>query len=224
MDRVHAIEDVRSEIHRRERVTMFGLIPLAAAFALLIPYMQIVLTLQKADYYYILTRPDIGTYFRLAGAALFAGPIAIGIVVLVFRQLDDFLPTYLRMVVVGLAYGIIMPLLTGLFTPLNLFVIGITGVSNVTNQGSVAQMLADWVFSTPMFTFLFWMDWLGPSIFFGLIACSLFWGVVKVTGPIEDAVRAKFVYLGSLLVSVVVLLLVMVWPFSLFNYMFETLL
>jgi hypothetical protein len=223
-ERVHAIEDARAEINRRERVTMLGLLPLAAAFALIIPYMEIVITLQEADYYYILERPDMDTYLRLAGAALFAGPIAIGLIFPIFRQLDDFLPTYGRMLVVALAYGIIMPFLTGMFTPFNLFVTGVTGISNVTNQGSLGEMFSDWIFSTPMFTFLFWIDWLGPSIFFGLIACSLFWLVVRFAGPVEDAARARFIYLGSSAVAIAVLFLLIVWPFGLFDYMFETLL
>lgn len=192
--------------------------------ALIIPYMQIVITLQDADYRYILERPDWATYARLAAPALFAGPISVGIVVLVFRQLDELLPTIVRMLIVGAAFGAIMPFLTGLLTPLNLFVIGVTGVSNVSGQGSVQQMIGDWVFSTPMFTFLLWADWLGPGIVFGLIAGLLFWGIVKIAGPIDRPERAKFIFGGSVAVSAVLLVLLTVWPHGLFSYMFETLL
>ncbi len=221
-DRIVELERIRTEISRRQRVTLLAFMPLAAAMALIIPYMQIVITLQDADYYYILERPGWSTYLRLASPALFAGPIAAGIVVLIFRQLDDLLPTLGRMLIFGAAYGFIMPFLTGLFTPLNLFVIGVTGVSNVTGQGSVQQMIGDWVFSTPMFTFLFWMDWLGPGILFGLCAGLIFWAVVKLAGPIESAARARWIFAGSALASVVILFLVTVWPFGLFSFMFET--
>lgn len=220
--RLDALERIRSEIARRQRVTFFAFLPLSIAMALIIPYMQIVITLQDADYYYILERPDWGTYLRLASPALFAGPIAAGIVVLAFRQFDDLMPTVGRMAILGAAYGFIMPFLTGLFTPLNLFVIGITGVSNVSGQGSVQQMIGDWVFSTPMFTFLFWIDWLGPSIAFGLVAGLIFWAVARLMGPVENAARAKWIFAGSAFASAVILVLVMVWPFGLFSFMFET--
>lgn len=223
-DRLLAIERVRTEISRRQRVTLIAMLPLAAAMALIIPYMQIVITLQDADYYYILERPDWGTYIRLAGPALFAGPISVGIVVLVFRQLDELLPTLGRMLIVGAAFGAIMPFITGLLIPLNLFIIGVTGVSKVSGQGSVQQMLGDWVFSTPMFTFLFWADWLGPGIVSGLIAGLIFWAVVKIAGPVEQAGRAKLIFAGSMAASAIILLLVTVWPYGLFSFLFETLL
>ena len=83
-ERQIAIERIRSEIVRRQRVMLVAFLPLAAAMALIIPDMQIVITLQDADYYYILERPAWGTYFRLAGAALFAGPLAVVIIIFVF--------------------------------------------------------------------------------------------------------------------------------------------
>ncbi len=219
------VESARDEVTRQQRVTFFALLPLtiAIAIALIIPYMQIVLTLQDADYYYILDRPDWPTYLRLAGPALFAGPIAAGIVVIVWSQLDDLLPTFGRMVVFGAAFGAIMPFLMGLLTPLNLFIIGVTGVSNVSGQGSVQQMIGDWVFSTPMFTFLFWADWLGPGIMLGALTGVLFWLIVRVAGPISDAKKWPQLIGSSLLAGAVILMLVTVWPFGLFSYMFETL-
>ncbi len=217
-----ALEEIRDEVNRRQRVTVIALLPLAAAMALIIPYIQIVITLQDADYYYILDRPGWPTYFRLAGAALFAGPLSILIIYLVFKQFDDLLPSFLKLMIVGLAYGILMPLLIGILTPLNLFIIGITGVSNVTGQGSAQQMLGDWVFSTPLFTFLFWSDWLGPGIFFGLIAGAIFWVIAKFTGPVDHRERAKLLYGASAISALGVLFLVTVWPYWLFEYMFET--
>ncbi len=196
--------------------------PIAAAMALIIPYMQIVITLQDADYYYILERPDWGVYTRLAGAALFAGPLSVVIIYFVFKQFDELVPSFIKMLIVGGSFGILMPLLTGILTPLNLFVIGITGVSNVTGQGSVQQMLGDWVFSTPLFTFLFWSDWLGPGILFGLIAGVILWLVAKISGPIERPDRAKFIFAGSSVAALGILFLVTVWPNWLFEFMFET--
>ncbi len=190
--------------------------------ALIIPYLQIVITLQDADYYYILDRPAWATYFRLAGAALFAGPLSIILIYLVFKQFDELMPSFLKLMIVGLAYGIVMPLITGLLTPLNLFVIGITGVSNVTGQGSVQQMLGDWVFSTPMFTFLFWAEWMGPSIFFGLVAGAIFWVIARFAGPIESPERARRFYAASSVAAVIVLFLVTIWPFALFEFLFES--
>lgn len=221
-ERLVALEKIRSEVDRRQLVTLVALMPLAAAMALIIPYMQIVLTLQDADYYYVLSRPEWSVYFRLAGAALFAGPLSVLIIYFVFKQFDDFVPSLIKMLITGVAFGLVMPLLTGVLTPLNLFVIGITGVSNVTGQGSVQQMLGDWVFSTPLFTFLFWADWLGPGIFFGLIAGVLFWLVARFTGPIEQASRARYIFAGSTVVALGVLFLVTIWPFWLFEFMFET--
>lgn len=221
-ERLVALERIRIEVGRRQWVTVIALMPLAAAMALIIPYMQIAITLQDADYYYILSRPEWPTYFRLAGAALFAGPLAVLIIFLVFKQFDDLLPSIVKMLLFGFSFGILMPLLVGILTPLNLFVIGISGVSNVTGQGSVQQMLGDWVFSTPLFTFLFWSDWLGPGIFFGLIAGIMLWLIAKLAGPIDRPDRAKFVYAGSTITAFGVLFLVTVWPFGLFEYMFET--
>lgn len=221
-ERSIVLENIRAEIARRERVTLFSLIPLAAVMALIIPYVQIAITLQDADYYYILERPVLATYLRLAGAALFAGPLSVVIVYYIFKQFDEMVPGFIKMLIVGASFGMLMPLLTGIFTPLNLFVIGITGVSNVTGQGSVQQMLGDWVFSTPMFTFFFWSEWLGPGIVFGLIAGIMFWAIAKFTGPVERRDRAKYLYVASSLAAVAVLFLVTVWPFALFEFMFET--
>ncbi len=221
-ERLSALETVRAEVSRRERVTLIGLMPLAIAMALIIPYMQIVITLQEADYYYILSRPDWPVYFRLLGAALFAAPISLVIIYVAFKQFEDMLPTLPKLLIVGGIFGMLMPFITGLLTPLNLFVLGITGVSNVTGQGSVQQMLGDWVFSTPMFTFFFWADWLGPGILFGLVAGVLFWIVTRFAGPIEQPERARNFYIGSSIAGLTILFLVTVWPFALFEFMFET--
>ena len=215
-------EDARfTESTRQTRVMLLALLPIGAALATMLQFMDISATLDDADYYYVLDRPPLDVYARLFVPSLLAGLIATGGVVWLFTFVSESGSALWRMIVIGLMYGVLMPVLSGLLMPLNLFVLSVSGLSRVSNQGTLTDQLGDWVFDTPAHAYLGWLLGVPHAIVAGLIMAGLGWLVMRAAGPIGNPARALPISLLGLGVAAVIVGLMMVGPFGFFEYWFN---
>ena len=221
-EKQRVIEAARfEESARRARVLMLTLPPLGIAVAMVIQYLALIDLLANADYYYVLERPAVDVYARLAVPAIIGGLIATVIVTGVFTLLAEADASAKSVLTIGIFYGVLMPMFVGLLMPLNLFVLSQTGLSRVTNQGSLEQQVGDFVFSIPGSVYLNWLLGTSWGLLAGFSMAGLAWVIFRLAGPISNPRWTMRIYLASLATAVAVVALVISGPLPILEFLHE---
>jgi hypothetical protein len=224
-DRFHAYrvaENARfQEATRRSRIFIITLLPLGTALAAIFQYLALIDLLDSADYRYQLTRPGMDVYLRLVFPAVIAGFLATGIVAAAFTFLAEAAESAWRLLTIGFFYGMLMPLLLGLFMPVNLFILEITNLTRVTNQGTLEDQIGDLVFGIPGSVYLSWILDTGSGITAGLAMAVLAFAIFHLVGPISKPGRGPAIALAGLGTGTIILLLVVAGPFPILEFLFE---
>jgi hypothetical protein len=215
-------EDARfKEATRRSRIFIITLLPLGTALAAIFQYLALIDLLDSADYRYQLTRPGMDVYLRLVFPAIIGGFLATAIVAGAFTFLADAAESAWRLLTIGFFYGMLMPPLLGLLMPINLFVLEITDLTRVTNQGSLEDQIGDLIFGIPGSVYLSWILDTGSGIIAGLAMAILAFAIFHLVGPISKPGRGPAIALAGLGTGVLTLFLVIAGPFPILEFLFE---
>ena len=224
-DRYYAyrvVEEARfKEATRRSRIFIITLLPLGTALAAIFQYLALIDLLDSADYRYQLTRPDMDVYLRLVFPAVIGGFLATAIVAGVFTFLAEAAESAWRLLTIGFFYGMIMPLLLGLFMPINLFILEITNLTRVTGQGSLEDQIGDLLFGIPGSVYLSWILDTGSGIMAGLAMAVLAFAIFHLVGPLSKPGRGPAIALAGAGTGVLILFLVIAGPFPILEFLFE---
>ena len=142
------VEADRFEDDRRRRSGMaIALVPLGIAMALIVHYINIVVTIDHADWQYVLHRPNFVNILKLSVAPFIGGGIAMlgaGVVATAVAGREG---RYLPLVLTVVMYTLFLPIVVGLLLPANLFLTyTLTGVKQALWAGIGAVVLAAAVF------------------------------------------------------------------------------
>jgi hypothetical protein len=221
-DAYRLAEEARfKEATRRSRIFIITLLPLGAALAAIFQYLALIDLLDNADYRYQLTRPGMDVYLRLVFPAVIAGFLATTIVAGAFTFLAEAAESVWRLLTVGFFYGMLMPLLLGVFMPINLFVLEITDLTRVTNQGALEDQIGDLIFGIPGSVYLSWVLDTGSGMIAGLLMAVLAFAIFHLAGPLSKPGRGPAISLAGLGTGVGILFLVVAGPFSILEFLFE---
>ncbi|MCH8102105.1 MAG: hypothetical protein IIB28_02970, partial [Chloroflexi bacterium] len=125
------------ESARRARVLLFALLPIGIALAMILQYLEILKLLDGADWRYQVDRAPMDVYLRIVAPAVVAGAVATAAATLLFTKEAEALGTPWRLFLIGVGYGVLLPVLIGVLMPLTLFVWSVSGLSRVTDQGPI---------------------------------------------------------------------------------------
>ncbi len=209
------------ESRRRALVMLLALVPIGIALAMILQYLEILKLLDESDWRYQVDRAPMDVYLRIVWPAVVAGAVATIGVTLLFTKEAEALGTPWRLLLIGVAYGVLLPVLIGVLMPLTVFLLSVTGQSRVTDQGPIEHQIAELVFSTPRSSFLGWLFGINDGIKAGLFLAAVAWLIFKVAGPITNAARSGRIILSAWIIGPGLVALVMAGPISLLEYLFD---
>lgn len=190
---------------------------LGAALALCILYISVPVTLVEEQYRYVIERPPLASFFKLSAAALLGGALAAGVVSYVVTEVSGPAPGVVKLFLVGFFYGVLVPFVTGLLIPMNLFLLNLVHLSSVTEGRTLGEEFADTVFGTPMFTFMHGAE----GIYQGFAAgAALFVGasLVLFGSPLDLTRQRAFTHTAAaVLLSLAIVVFLIVGPFGFFE-------
>ncbi len=200
---------------------LFALLPVGIALAMILQYLEILRLLDGADWRYQVGRAPMDVYLRIVWPSVVAGAISTVGVTLLFTKEAEALGTPWRLLLIGVAYGVLLPVLIGVLMPLTLFLLSVTGQSRVTDQGPIEHQLAELVFSTPRSSYLGWLFGINDGIKAGLFLAATGWFIFNVTGPITNPARSGRIIVSAYVIAPVLVVLVMAGPLSLLEFLFD---
>ena len=209
------------ESARRARVMLIALLPVGIALAMILQYLEILRLLDDADWRYQLDRAPMDVYLRIVAPAIIAGAMATAGATLLFTKQAEALGAPWRMLFIGLAYGVLVPVLIGLLMPLTLFILSVTGQTRVTDQGPIEHQVAELVFSTPRSSYLGWLFGINDGLKAGLLLAAIGWLVLNVAGPISNGRRSTRIIVSAYVIAPVLVVLVMVGPFIILEVFYD---
>lgn len=221
-DERERLESIRfGESGRRARVLLLTLIPIGIALAMILQYLEILKLLDESDWRYQIDRAPMDVFLRIVAPAAIAGAIATTGVTLLFTKEAEALAAPWRLLLIGIGYGVLLPVLIGVLMPLTVFVLSVTGLSRVTDQGSIEHQLAELVFSTPRSSYLGWLFGINDGLKAGLVLGSVGWAVLAVAGPITNPARSGRIVILAWIVGPALVALVFAGPISILEFLFD---
>ena len=198
---------------------MLSVAPIGAAMALAVLYVTVPATFAERYVYSEIARPPLGEFIRAAvfvpvvgamlGSALtYAATDLLGVPRSPARLLFTFL-------LVGVFFGLFVPLATALVLPINLFLVELTTDFN-SGEELVDDLLAA-VFGTPGLLFIYWAQGLYTGVLSGfVVAVVTFSSVVASVRGADTTLNLRPAAL-SLVIGSALLALLMAGPFSLYE-------
>lgn len=196
-----------------------ALVPLGIAMALVVHYVNIVVTIDDADWQYVLHRPNFAHILKLSIAPFIGGGLAIlfaGIIATsIFGREGRFLP----LATAASLYGLFLPLLVGLLLPANLFLLDVLGLSF--SGLSVGEAVSSWVWGTPFFVLTYAVTGVKIALWAGIGAVLMGAAIFRYIGPNRAWFSVGLTTAATAIVGVTVVLLVMFGPMAIFEILFN---
>ena len=187
--------------------------------ALAVLYVTVPATFAERFVYSEIARPPLGEFMRaavvvpivgamLGSAVTYAGTDLLGVPRSPARLLFTFL-------LVGVIFGLFVPLATALVLPVNLFLVEVATNFNAGDE-LVDDLLAA-VFGTPGLLFIYWAQGLYTGVVSGLVVTLVSFATVVGVRPGRDSTIDLRPTAISLVVASVLLALLVAGPFSLYE-------
>ena len=187
--------------------------------ALAVLYVTVPATFAERFVYSEIARPPLGEFMRaavvvpivgamLGSAVTYAGTDLLGVPRGPARLLFTFL-------LVGVIFGLFVPLATALVLPINLFLVEVATNFNAGDE-LVDDLLAA-VFGTPGLLFIYWAQGLYTGVVSGLVVTLVSFATVVGVRPGQDSTIDLRPTAISLVVASVFLALLVAGPFSLYE-------
>jgi hypothetical protein len=190
---------------------------LGAALALIMMYISVPVTMTEEVYRYAVERPPLSGFFKYAGAAVVGGALVAAFISYVATEVAGPEPGPLKLALIGLFYGALLPFVTGFMVPVNLFFVRIMNLSAVTTDQTLAGELIDLAFGTPRFTFFHGMMGMYQGMAAGVVLFVLGWALLFRLRPDLPRVTAFLHVAASLLLAVTLASLTLFGPFGFFE-------
>ena len=214
------IEEDRFEDDRRRRRGMaFALVPLGIAMALIVHYTNIVVTIDEADWQYVLHRPNFVNILKLSIAPFIGGGIAMLAAGIIATAIAGREGRYLPLVLTVVLYTIFLPIIVGLLLPANLFLLDVTGLSVV--EVSVGEALSAWIWGTPFFVLTYALTGFKQAFWAGIVSVVLAAGVFRFIGPNHVDFSVRRTTAVTTAVGFVVVVVIMFGPIGIFEHLFN---
>ena len=213
-------ESERRNEERRYRFTLvLAVAPISAAMALAVLYVTVPATFAERYVYSEIARPPLGEFIRAAvvvpivgallGSALtYAATDLLGVPRSPARLLITFL-------LVGVVFGLFVPLATALVLPINLFLVEVA--TNFRAGDELVDDLLAAVFGTPGLLFIYWAQGLYIGVISGLVVTLV---AFATSFSAQPGLRSRVDFRPaavSLVISSAVLALLLTGPFSLYE-------
>ncbi len=213
-------ESERLAEERRYRFTLvLAVAPVSAAMALAVLYVTVPSTFAERYVYSEIARPPLGEFMRAAvvvpivgamlGSALtYAATDLLGVPRSPARLLFTFL-------LVGVFFGLFVPLATALVLPVNLLLVEVT--TNFRSGEELVDDLLAAVFGTPGLLFIYWAQGLYTGVVTGLVVAVVSFSSVLATGRGADTALNYRPAALSLVIGSALLALLLAGPFGLYE-------
>lgn len=187
--------------------------------ALAVLYVTVPATFAERFVYSEIARPPLGEFMRaavvvpivgamLGSAVTYAGTDLLGVPRSPARLLFTFL-------LVGVIFGLFVPLATALVLPINLFLVEVATNFNAGDE-LVDDLLAA-VFGTPGLLFIYWAQGLYTGVVSGVVVALVSFATVVGVRPGQDSTIDLRPTAISLVVASVLLALLVAGPFGLYE-------
>jgi hypothetical protein len=214
------IEENRFEDDRRRRHGMVvALVPLGIAMALIVHYTNIVVTIDDADWQYVLHRPNFAHIMKLSLAPIIGGGLAMLFAGLVATTAAGREGRYLPLIMTAVLYTLFLPAIVGLLLPANLFLLDITGLSFA--EYSVGEALSSWILSTPFFVLIYTMTGFKAAFWAAIGAVLLAAAVFRFMGPNNSNFSVTRTSVVTTIVGLSALLVIMFGPLEIFEVLYN---
>ena len=214
------VEADRFEDDRRRRSGMaVALVPLGIAMALIVHYTNIVVTIDDADWQYVLHRPNFVNILKLSVAPFIGGGMAMlgaGVVATAIAGREG---RYLPLVLTVVMYTLFLPIIVGLLLPANLFLLDVTGLSVV--EVSIGEALSAWVWGTPFFVLTYTLTGFKQALWAGVGAVVIAAAVFRFIGPNHAAFSVRRTTAVTTGIGLLTVLVIMFGPIGIFEILFN---
>ena len=213
-------ESERRAEERRYRLTLtLSVAPICAAMALAVLYVTVPATFAERFVYSEIARPPLGEFMRAAvvvpivGALLGSGLTYAGTELLgVPRSPARLLFTFL---LVGVVFGLFVPLATALVLPINLFLVEVA--ANFKAGDELVDDLLAAVFGTPGLLFIYWAQGLYTGVVSGLVVTLVSFATVVGVRPGQTLSIDLRPAAISFVIASALLALLLAGPFGLYE-------
>ncbi len=209
----------RAEELRYRFTLVLAVAPVSAAMALAVLYVTVPATFAERYVYSEIARPPLGEFIRAAvvvpvvgallGSALtYAATDLLGVPRSPTRLLFTFL-------LVGVFFGLFVPLATALVLPINLILVEVT--TNFRSGNELVDDLLAAVFGTPGLLFIYWAQGLYIGVVSGFVVAAVSFSSIVATGRgAEPALNLRPAVL-SLVIGSALMALLLAGPFGLYE-------
>ena len=213
-------ESERRAEERRYRLTLtLSVAPVCAAMALAVLYVTVPATFAERYVYSEIARPPLGEFMRAAVVVPIAGALLGSAVTYaatdllgVPRSPARILFTFL---LVGVFFGLFVPLATALVLPINLFLVEVA--TNFKSGDELVDDLLAAAFGTPGLLFIYWAQGLYTGVVSGLVVTLVAFATVVGVRPGQNPAIDLRPAVISLVIASVLLALLLAGPFSLYE-------
>ncbi len=223
IDSLRQVERERQALKRRRRLR---LVAATALYGIVLSILGLYITLparlaESVDYYtFELIRPEIVPFLRVSISAILSGALVTGSLVYVFSGVAVRRRHPLIWGAVGLAYGLAISFITGLFIPTVGGIVDLlTGHSSL---GALWNSLLYLVLGTPLFAAVYGILGLYVGLLQGLLLAIGGWLMDVVSASVNTRAARYGPVAVSVILSFLVAVPVLVGPFSLFKSLVQT--
>ena len=223
IDSLRQVERERQALKRRRRLR---LVAATALYGIVLSILGLYITLparlaESVDYYtFELIRPELVPFLRVSISAILSGALVTGSLVYVFSGVAVRRRHPLIWGAVGLAYGLAISFVTGLFIPTVGGIVDLlTGHSSL---GALWNSLLYLVLGTPLFAAVYGILGLYVGLLQGLLLAIGGWLMDVVSASVNTRTARYGPVAVSVILSFLVAVPVLVGPFSLFKSLVQT--
>lgn len=196
-----------------------ALVPLGIAMALIVHYTNIVVTIDDADWQYVLQRPNFAHILKLSFAPIVGGGLAMLFAGLIATSIFGREGRFLPLAMTATLYSLFLPVLVGLLLPANLLILDVTGLSF--SELTVGEAVSSWVWGTPFFVLTYAMTGVVIALWAGISAVLMAAVVFRYIGPNRASFSVGLTTAATTIMGASVVLLVMFGPLAIFEILFN---
>ena len=213
-------ESERRTEERRYRLTLaLAVAPICAAMALVVLYVTVPATFAERFVYSEIARPPLGEFVRAAVVVPIVGALLGSAVTYAATELLGATRSPVRLLftffLVGVIFGLFVPLATALVLPINLFLVEVA--TNFKGGEELVDDLLAAVFGTPGLLFIYWAQGLYTGVVSGLFVTLVSFVTVIAVRPGQDSTIDLRPAAVSLVIGSLLLALLLAGPFSLYE-------
>ena len=187
--------------------------------ALVVLYVTVPATFAERYVYSEITRPPLGEFIRAAVVVPIVGALMGSAVTYTATELLGVPRSPARLLftffLVGVIFGLFVPLATALVLPINLFLVEVA--TNFKAGDELVDDLLAAVFGTPGLLFIYWAQGLYTGVLSGLVAGLVSFVTVIAVRPGQDSAIDLRPAAVSLVIASLLLALLLAGPFGLYE-------